>query len=110
MVPKGTEVVVVPAVANFNKTVWGPTADEFDPDRWDNLPETALDPFAFQSFLSGPRACIGKHFAMLEIKALIIALVTNFRFESTFPKVEFQRQMMTLRPEGGLHLRVTSLE
>jgi cytochrome P450 len=109
-VPKGTEVVVVPAVANFNKTVWGPTADEFDPDRWDNLPDAALDPFAFQTFISGPRACIGKHFAILEIKALLIELVRNFRFEATSPKVEFQKQMLMLMPEGGLNLRVTPLE
>lgn len=110
MVPKETEVLVVPAVANFNKNVWGPAADEFDPDRWDHLPETALDPFAFQTFISGPRICLGKGFAMLEIKAILIELVRNFKFEATSPKVEFQRQMLTLRPEGGLHLRVTLVE
>jgi cytochrome P450 len=86
-VPKCTQVYVIPAVANFNKIVWGPNADEFDPGRWDDLSETARDPFAFHTFISEPRGCIGKHFAILEIKTLLVDLVRNFRFEATLSNV-----------------------
>jgi cytochrome P450 len=110
MVPKGTEVVIVPSVAHFNKSIWGPTAEEFDPDRWENLPDTARDPYAFLSFIAGPRVCIGKHFAILEIIAILVELVRNFKFEATSPNIEFQRHLVTLRPEGGLQLRVKPLE
>jgi hypothetical protein len=53
-----------------NEAVW-PRPDEWLPERW--LPEasqqlgpSALD--AFQPFSAGPRACIGRYFALLELQ------------------------------------------
>jgi cytochrome P450 len=104
--PKGTIVEIVPAMLAYNPTVWGPTVDRFDPDRFANLPREAQDPYVHQSFISGPRVCIGKSFALLEFRALLVHLVRNFEFESDGRVVEYLRGSPSLRPAGGLHLRI----
>lgn len=93
----------------FNPTIWGPTVDRFDPDRFVNLPQEAQDPYVNQAFLSGPRICIGKSFAMLEFRALLVHLVRNFEFHSAGKTVEFLRGSPSLRPAGGLQLKVTQI-
>ncbi len=110
VIPKGTVIMIVPAVSHFNPRIWGPNADKFDPDRWDDLPEAAANPFTQQSFLSGPRVCIGKAFALLEYKAILIELVRNFQFEAGSEKVELTKSEITLRPSGGLKIRITRLQ
>jgi len=105
-VPKGTVLMIAPAAPQFNTHIWGPTADQFDPDRYDNLPEEAQDPYVSQSFSTGPRVCIGKSFALLEFKAILTELVRKFEFETTGP-VEPQKGGPSLRPLRGMRLRVT---
>ncbi|KAH7068616.1 cytochrome P450 [Paraphoma chrysanthemicola] len=105
LVPKGTLVMLAPAAPNFNPHIWGPTADQFDPDRYDDLPELAKDAYASASFSNGPRVCIGKQFALLEFKVILVELVRNFEFENTGP-VEPQKSGPSLRPLGGMKLKV----
>ncbi|KAF7361970.1 Cytochrome-450 hydroxylase [Mycena venus] len=48
IVPKGTVVHLSVEAFNLDKAVWGEDAWEFNPDRWDNLPEAAQQvPVAF---------------------------------------------------------------
>ncbi|KAH8808645.1 cytochrome P450 3A5 [Xylogone sp. PMI_703] len=104
-IPKGTLITIVAGVQHNNPTIWGPTADEFDPDRWDNLPKPAQDPYASEAFLNGPRVCIGKSFATLEWKAIMVELIRNFAFENT-GIVDVQKAGVTLKPLGGMHLKI----
>ena len=50
---------------NRSKELWGPTADEFDPERWRNVPEQAKAagfPLHLLTFIEGPRGCVGNRF------------------------------------------------
>jgi cytochrome P450 len=106
VIPKGTLVMIVPAAPHFNKHIWGPTAEEFDPDRFNDLPKAAQDPYASESFSTGPRICIGKSFALLEFKTILVEFVRKFEFANT-GRVEPQRGGVSLRPLEGLKLRIT---
>jgi cytochrome P450 len=77
-VPKGTIAMIVPAVTYYTELIWGPTASRFDPDRYNNLPKAVQDPYISQVFLVGPRICIGKAFALLEFKTIMVELIKNF--------------------------------
>ncbi|KAJ3950091.1 uncharacterized protein N0V96_001228 [Colletotrichum fioriniae] len=112
-VPKGTPLYMFPALVTRNKRIWGEDVDVFDPDRWDRLEGTpASNPLAFATFLAGPRQCIGKGFALIEIKVLFMAILSNFKFEAAVDPedIEFVNPSPVLRPKGGLKVKVRRLE
>ncbi|KAL2019390.1 hypothetical protein VTK56DRAFT_9681 [Thermocarpiscus australiensis] len=111
VLPKGTTVLIQPAMVNRNPTVWGADCDEFRPDRWDRLEGEAADPWAFATFALGPRVCIGKAMTMLEFKIILVELVSKFDIEGVVPhakvgNIKYINPSPLLRPEGGLRVRV----
>lgn len=72
--PQGT-VLSVPSYSIHHSTdIWGPDVEEFKPARWSCL--TERQKIAFNPFSYGPRACVGRNVAELEL-ALIVS--TFFR-------------------------------
>ena len=59
---------------HHSKEIWGPDADEYRPERFapENLTEQQKG--AFIPFSTGPRACVGRNVAEMEL-ALIVATV-----------------------------------
>ncbi|KAI0525491.1 cytochrome P450 3A5 [Xylaria bambusicola] len=79
-IPKGTQIDIHMPLIHHHENIWGPDASLFDPGRWDRLYGDNTSPYAFQAFLQGPRMCPGKNFAMVEIKVMLIELVSKWRF------------------------------
>jgi len=103
--------MMVPAVPQRNRRIWGDDADVFDPDRWDRLAGDATSPYAIGTFTNGPRICIGKNFAVLEMKVILAALVRGFAFEMTdeLQTVQYTNPALTLRRKGGMPVRLRRL-
>ncbi|KAJ6446821.1 molybdenum cofactor synthesis protein 2B [Purpureocillium lavendulum] len=59
-VPKGTSVRFVLYSLHRRKDVYGDDAEEFRPERWDNLRMS----WEYVPFSGGPRICIGQQFAL----------------------------------------------
>ncbi|KAM0326282.1 hypothetical protein ACHAQA_006880 [Verticillium albo-atrum] len=114
LISKGTAIVIVPAVTHFNKVIWGPDAEAFRPGRWDERGEkgesgSSGDPYAFAPFLHGPRGCIGKAFALLAMKIMIIEMVQDFAFAAEPGQngvMEYANPNFTLRPKESLRVIV----
>jgi cytochrome P450 len=51
-IPIGTHVSLAPGTVNFDQHTWGEDAEQFNPDRWDSLPET-ISNYSFMTFLQG---------------------------------------------------------
>ncbi|KAH7254218.1 cytochrome P450 [Fusarium redolens] len=84
-VPRGTMVILCPWAINRAHELWGPDADDFNPERW-MAPGQAnsggsKNNYAFLTFLHGPRGCIGQKFSLAELMALTCALVGRYRFD-----------------------------
>lgn len=111
-IPAGTTVYILAQVINRMPDYWGPTADNFDPDRWENLPPTYTQN-AFMTFLQGPRGCIGRKFAEVEMKLLLCSLLSMYSFESD-PSVDDPEQWkmwrLVLRPKDGVSLIAKPLD
>ncbi|KAF9793193.1 cytochrome-450 hydroxylase [Thelephora terrestris] len=120
-VAKGTMVFVPLEGFNLDKSVWGPDAWEFKPDRWDDLPDAVnAQPGMYShmmTFSAGPRSCIGMKFSVNEIKIILHILITNFSFHDTGAdiiksNVIFTRPFIKDKYEEGsqLPLRVVRLD
>ncbi|PVG01580.1 cytochrome P450 [Serendipita vermifera] len=96
-VTKGDGILIPIRVMNTLPEIWGPDAEEFNPERWINPPkEASLIPNAWGSqlsFIAGPRSCIGFRFAIVEMKALLFALVRNFEFKMNVPLEDLDEKM-----------------
>lgn len=91
------DLVFLPILAmNRRKEIWGEDAAEFNPARWENVPEAAQQvPGVWgnlMTFLGGPRACIGYRFSIVETKALLFALVRAFEFELAVPYEQIKKR------------------
>lgn len=139
VIPVGTICLLDPQSIQFNPTIWGPDAEFFKPER--HFPDhpsaveypLSRDPYASETFSNGPRICIGKLFASLEFKSLMVELLRNFEMvrgwntngerlkegdecgpdeeglEGVFAGVKL-RNFMTLRPQEGVWIRFKPVE
>jgi len=76
--PAGTPTIYSVLVMHRRKDLWGPDADEFDPDRFlDERVQKYLlpNPFIFLPFNAGPRICLGQQFAYNEMSFFLIKLL-----------------------------------
>lgn len=77
---QGTVVGMNPWTLNFDEEIWGPEPDSFKPERWLQGEGEAKEVFEKRlavmkhndfSFSYGPRVCLGRHIATLEIWKVI---------------------------------------
>jgi unspecific monooxygenase len=100
VLPAGAYVFVPIAAIHRDARCW-PDPDAFRIDRWSSAPLRGT----YLPFGGGPRRCIGEHFARLEAREIVAAVLRRGVVEPVGPLPTAQASV-TLRPRGGLHLRV----
>ena len=83
-----------------------PQPNAFRPERFEPAQEKALPRGAFIPFGAGPRVCIGNHFAAMEAQIVLATIAQRVRFELVSTQEPEMEPMVTLRPRGGLAVRV----
>jgi len=94
---------------HMSEELWGPTVEEFNPDR-EFLPQEiffgqALASFnpnshRFIPFSAPPRDCIGRNFSQMEARIILIELLSRFDFELAGPTLA---RASTSRKREPLH-------
>lgn len=107
-IPKSTPVDVVPFLISQNPLIWGPGAAAVDPDRWRNLEGDQRSPYAFGAFSNGPKICIGRSFALAEIKIILFRTVQRFRLLNIEKDFALESPSLSLRP-NGLEIRIEKI-
>ena len=75
--PPGTVLSVPTYTIHHSKEIWGPDADEFRPERWNTV--TSRQKNAFIPFSHGPRACVGRNVAEMELKMIVATWARRYR-------------------------------
>jgi cytochrome P450 len=114
-IPEGTVVIFAPEAFNHDKTLWGPDAHMFSPERWleTGMANTggASSPYAMLSFGAGPLNCIGQNFARTELACLVAAVVRRFEIDLVNAETAGQiRAGPFKRPLEGIHARLKIVE
>ncbi|KAG8812349.1 cytochrome P450-dit2 [Serendipita sp. 399] len=81
----GQEICFNHPSMNCREDIWGEDSWQFKPERWINLPEAAREDTmpgweGVANFGSGNRQCVGAGFAVMEIKEVLLRLLTHFEF------------------------------
>jgi cytochrome P450 len=104
-IPKGSWVFMSPYRVHRDLRFWN-NPEGFDPDRFTPEAEAARHKGAYVPFSLGPRKCIGESFAMIEAKLVLASLLRRTRFEVVPGRRVEPEPTITLRPKGGLWMRV----
>lgn len=97
------DTVMLPIYALHRHRLLWDRPDAFDPDRFLSPP----DRYAFLPFGAGPRVCIGASFALQEAVIILATLLARLHFAPVPGRQPEPRMILTLRPQGGVWLRVT---
>ena len=106
-IPAGSLVIIAPYVLHRHRTLWD-RPDSFDPDRFMPGRREAIDRYAYLPFGAGPRVCIGASFSLQEAVIVLARFVQNLRFELAEGHRVNPVQRVTLRPGGGLPMRISA--
>ncbi|WVY89920.1 hypothetical protein V8G54_035434 [Vigna mungo] len=106
VVPRGSTVTYSIYSAGRVETIWGEDCMDFKPERWLSVRGERFEPpkdgFKFVAFNAGPRTCLGKDLAYLQMKSVAAAVLLRYRL-SLVPghRVE-QKMSLTLFMKNGL--------
>ncbi|KAH7298298.1 hypothetical protein KP509_25G036200 [Ceratopteris richardii] len=104
----GDQVAYIPYAMGRMQFLWGPDASSFNPERWIRdgcfQPQS---PFKFTAFQAGPRMCLGKDAAYLQMKLTAALLIRFFRFELVPNHPVEYRMMNVMTMKHGLRVNVT---
>ncbi|RXW17419.1 hypothetical protein EST38_g8446 [Candolleomyces aberdarensis] len=88
LVPEGTVLAIPLTVIHRDQKTWGPDANAFRPKRWFDIPREKER--QLMAFSEGPHTCLGRTFAVLELKIAILTLISQFKFRCDVEIEEFQ--------------------
>ncbi|KAK2159360.1 hypothetical protein LSH36_154g05037 [Paralvinella palmiformis] len=103
-IPSGTQLVVSFYIVHHMPEYF-PDPDTFRPERFD--PDATRKLYTFMPFSLGQRSCVGRHFAMIEAKVLLCKFFKKFTFELEPNQLEGIQETTTLRPKGGVRMRLS---
>ncbi|XP_064445264.1 cytochrome P450 4A11-like isoform X1 [Mirounga angustirostris] len=104
--PKGFSVLLSFYALHHNPKVW-PNPEVFDPSRF--APDSSRHSHAFLPFSGGARNCIGKQFAMNELKVAVALTLLRFELAPDPLKVPVPTPRIVLMSKNGIHLHLRKL-
>jgi len=105
VIPEGGLVLMPPYLLHRDPRFW-PEPERFDPDRWEEGRGAPPHRFSYFPFGAGTRKCIGASFANVEAALLLAVIARRARLEAVSDEPLELHPQITLRPRGGVPMRV----
>ncbi|TKY63069.1 fatty acid omega-hydroxylase [Spatholobus suberectus] len=116
VVKAGDRVTYFPYGMGRMEALWGKDWLEFRPDRWFVEPGKSegmlseVSPFMFPIFQAGPRVCLGKEMAFIQMKYVVASILSRFKFRIVSPERPIFVPLLTAHMAGGLRVLVCKRE
>lgn len=109
-VRKGDRVTYFPYGMGRMERLWGKDWEEFRPWRWmagDNRKEVVpVSPYKFSVFQAGPRVCLGKEMAFVQMKYVAATVLRRFKLRRVDDQPPVLVPLLTSHMAGGLNMMV----
>ncbi|XP_022170501.1 cytochrome P450 6a2-like [Myzus persicae] len=111
IIEKGTKIMI-PVNSIHHDPKYYPDPYTFDPQRFSSEEKVKRQSSTYLPFGDGPRFCIGKRFAELEMKMVLSQMITMFRIlpcEKTEVPLKLQNGLPMMVAKNGIWLRFQSI-
>jgi cytochrome P450 len=110
-VRKGDRVTFFPYGMGRMEELWGKDRFEFKPDRWfDGINGSGelklVSPYKFPVFQAGPRVCLGKEMAFIQMKYVVATILRRFEFSPVCENQPAFVPLLTGHMVGGFNVMV----
>ncbi|KAK1131288.1 hypothetical protein K0M31_017575 [Melipona bicolor] len=107
----GTEIVIPVSGLHGDPKYWD-NPDVFDPERFNDERKQTIEKMTFLPFGEGPRICVGMRMALLQMKACLATLLSNYKLELS-PRTQLPLKMsphyFMSEPAGGNWVYISKL-
>jgi cytochrome P450 len=107
-IPAGTGVGISPSAVHMDPTHW-PEPARFDPLRFSPEQVAKRHKYAWVPFGGGAHMCLGLHFAYMQIKVLMVQILTRYQIEIEPGYAPEWQPWPIPKPKDGLKLRFAPL-
>lgn len=80
VIPSGCGVVISSYAIHHDEDHY-PNPESFNPERFKDGAQKFIDKGVFLPFGLGPRKCLGIHYANVQIKAVVVEIIRNFKIK-----------------------------
>jgi cytochrome P450 len=105
-IPAGSLILLSPYVTHRHPRFWE-NPERFDPDRFTQARSAHRPPYAYFPFGGGPRLCIGRGLALLEMELIVAMVAQAYDLHLVRGHRVEPQATLTLRPRHGLLMTVS---
>ncbi|XP_014204433.1 cytochrome P450 4C1-like [Copidosoma floridanum] len=110
VLPKGCEVVMALYGTHRSPEYWD-QPDEFIPERFSSENVSKRHPYAFVPFSGGPMGCIGKNYAIMALKTMLVNVIRGYVIKSDVALKDVKlRTDISVRSVHGYRVSLSSRE
>ena len=105
LIPAGTTITGLIYMCHYHPEEWD-NPEVFDPERFQPDRAEKRHKFAYMPFGAGQRKCIGMDFALMEGQLALAMVAQRYRLSKTTENLAEPQLSTTLRPKGGVVVRL----
>lgn len=104
-IPAGTNLIGLIYMCHYHPDEWD-NPEVFDPERFQSEKSEKRHKFAYMPFGAGQRKCIGMDFALMEGQLALAMVAQRYTLTKTTENLAEPQLSTTLRPKGGVVVKI----